>query len=577
MNPTTTEPALLTIDEIAARFDAAARALWPGAEPNVTFEPAKRPEFGEIATNVSGLARVARDKPQAIAEALIAHVSADEAMRATVAEFTPTGGFINVRLVPAFWQRVVGTIVRDGSAFGRGAPTGERISLEFGSANPTGPLVVVQGRTLAVGDTLARTLRHAGFDVFTEWIINDAGSQIDELGLSVYARYRQLFDPAYPFPEKGYPGAYLIPIAEQLRAQDGERWLGVEPADAVTSIARFALSLLVRDQQAIARRFGVVFDLWQSEQELHDAGAIERGVGRLRDAGITFERDGALWMRTTATGDDEDRVVIRGDGRPTYFANDVAYHYAKLQRADHVIDILGPDHHGYIARLEALAHAYGRSGAIEVILAQQITLKRGEEILSMSKRSGNVVTLEEVIDDVGVDAARYFFVMLSTDQPLTFDLELAKKQSNDNPVYYVQYGHARIASVLRRAAETHVAELAAAQRGESLDALAEPAELALARRLAEFPALVAAVARSRATHRLTRYARDLSAAFHSFYDVSRVLGDDVAVTTARLGLLLATKTVLSLTLDLCGVSAPESMARDETRGSVPAGVTAPPA
>ena len=562
MNPTTTEATLLSLEELGERFAAAARALWPDAAPVVQFEPTRRAEFGDVATNVAfALARAARRKPQEIAEAIVAKVRDDDAVRATVAAFTPLAGFINLQLVPAFWQRVVADVLREGPAYGRGAPAGERISLEFGSANPTGPLVIVQGRTLAVGDTLVRTLRHAGFEVFTEWIINDAGSQVEALGRSVYARYGQLFDPAAPFPEDGYPGDYLIPIAEQLRARDGERWLHLSEAEATAPIARFALDALLAEQQAVAHRFRADFDLWQSEQQLHDAGAIERGIARLREAGIVFEREGAIWVRTTASGDDEDRVAIRSDGRPTYYANDIAYHYDKLQRADRVIDILGPDHHGYIGRLNALADAYGRSGAIEVVIAQQITLKRGDEILSMSKRAGRLLTLAEVIDEVGVDAARFFFVMLSTDQPLTFDLDLAKKQSNDNPVYYVQYGHARIASVLRRAAESHPAELAAAQRRERLDALVEPAELALARRLAEFPATVAGVARARAPHRLPKYARDLAAEFHQFYDANRVLGDDTAVTTGRLALCIATKTVLALTLALCGVDAPDAMTR----------------
>jgi arginyl-tRNA synthetase len=576
MNPTTTEGTLLSLEQLGERFAAAARALWPDAEPVVQFESPRRAEFGDVSTNVAfSLARAARRKPQEIAEALVAQVVSDDAARATVAEFTPLAGFINLRLVPAFWQRVVDDVLRAGPAFGRGAPAAERISLEFGSANPTGPLVVVQGRTLAVGDTLARTLRHAGFDVFTEWIINDAGSQVDALGRSVYVRYQHLFGQQYPFlgdlplPADGYPGDYVVAVAEALREAYGERWVATSPAAAaepdneeIATIARFALGKIVGEQQDVARRFGVEFDLWQSEQALHDAGAIERGIERLRQAGLAFERDGALWIRTTASGDDEDRVAIRSDGRPTYYANDIAYHYDKLQRAGRVIDILGPDHHGYIGRLNALADAYGRPGAIEVILAQQITLKRGDEILSMSKRSGTVITLQEVIDEVGVDAARFFFVMLSTDQPLTFDLELAKKQSNDNPVYYVQYGHARIASVLRRAAESHPAELAAAQRREQLERLVEPAEIALARRLAEFPSTVAGVARARAPHRLPKYARELAADFHPFYDTCRVLSDDAALTTARLALCSATKTVLALTLRLCGVSAPDAMARD---------------
>ncbi|HEY4442138.1 MAG TPA: arginine--tRNA ligase [Candidatus Elarobacter sp.] len=563
MNPTTTEEmTLLSLDELAARFAGAARALWPEAEPVVQFEPPRRAEFGDVATNVAfALARTARLKPNDIAAAIIDRALADPAVRATVAEATPVAGFINLRLVPAFWQRVVADVLRSGAEFGRSAPTGETISLEFGSANPTGPLVVVQGRTLSVGDTLAKLLRHAGYAVFTEWIINDAGSQMEALGRSVYARYRQLFDPAYPFPEDGYPGDYLIPVAEALRARDGEKWLSVPVDEAWRPIATFARDTIVAEQQAVARRFGVTFDLWQSEQSLHDAGAIEAGIARLRDRGMLYEKDGATWLRAKEFGDDEDRVVIRSDGRPTYFANDIAYHYAKLQRADHVIDILGPDHHGYIARLDALAQAYGRPGAIEVILSQQITLKKGDETLSMSKRAGQVVTLQEVIDEVGVDAARFFFVMLSTDQPLTFDLELAKKQSNDNPVFYVQYGHARIASVLRNAAASHPGPLAAAQRGEHLDALTDPAELALARQLAEFPATIASAARARAPHRLPKYARDLAAQFHAFYDACRVLTDDDAATTARLGLLLATKNVLATTLALCGVSAPESMQR----------------
>ena len=561
MNPTTTDAdALLSLDDLAARFAQAALALWPEGEPVVQFEAPRRAEFGDVATNVAfGLAKVARRKPQEIAEALIERALTDPGVRATVAEASATAGFVNLRLVPAFWQRVVAEVLRAGNGYGRPAPVGERISLEFGSANPTGPLVVVQGRTLSIGDTLAKTMRHAGYDVFTEWIINDAGSQIELLGRSVYARYRQLFAPDFPFPEDGYPGDYLIPVAEALRARDGEYWLQVDEATAAPQLATFARDFLVAQQQLVAHRFGVDFDLWQSEQALHADGAIEHGIQRLRDLGVLYEKDGATWLRTRDAGDDEDRVVIRADGRPTYFANDVAYHYAKLQRADHVIDILGPDHHGYIARLRALANAYGRPGAIEVIIAQQITLKRGDEILSMSKRAGTVVTLEEVIDEVGVDAARFFFVMLSTDQPLTFDLELATKQSNDNPVFYVQYGHARIASVVRRARESHADALAAAQRGESLAALVEPAELALIRRLAEFPATVSGVARARAPHRLPKYAREVAAEFHQFYDACRVLTEDAERTTARLALVLATQTVLALTLALCGVSAPDQM------------------
>jgi arginyl-tRNA synthetase len=561
MNPTiTSNAAMLDLPALAERFAAVARALYPGGDANVTFEPPRRAEHGDVATNVAfGLAKTARKKPLEIAQAIIDRALADADVRATVAEASAAAGFINLRLVPEFWQRTIATILRDGPAYGRGTPNGERISLEFGSANPTGPLVVVQGRTLSIGDTLAKTLRFAGYDVFTEWIINDAGSQMDTLGRSLHARYMQLWDASYPFPDDGYPGDYLVPIAERLRTLDGERWRAAPESEWLTYFATFARDENVREQQTVAERFGVAYDLWQSEKALHDAGAIATGIERLKTYGLTYDKDGALWLRTTESGDNEDRVVVRSDGRPAYFANDVAYHYEKLQRADRVIDILGPDHHGYIARLRALADAYGRSGAIEILIAQQITLKRGAEIVSMSKRAGQIVTLADIIDEVGVDAARFFFVMLSIDQPLTFDLALAKEHSNDNPVYYVQYGHARIASVIRKALERDPALVDDARAGAGLERLSEPSEIALARRLAEFGAVVAGVARTRATHRLPKYARDVAGDFHQFYADCMILSDDRALSTARLGLAMAAQTVLAKALDLCGIGAPESM------------------
>jgi arginyl-tRNA synthetase len=562
MSPITID--LLSLAQLAEHFSRAAGELY-GVAPPVVFEAPRRPEFGDIATNVAfGLAKTARQPPPVIADAIAQRALDDPRVRATVAEATPTAGFINLRLVPEFWQQTVAEILQAGDGYGRGPARGERISLEFGSANPTGPLVVVQGRTLSVGDTLAKALRFAGYDVFTEWIINDAGAQLDTLGRSLHARYRQLWNPGFAFPEDGYPGAYLIPIAEALRLQDGDRWLSAAEADWLPYFSAFARDANVREQQAVAARFGVGFDRWQSEKSLHDAGTVERGIERLAELGVTYEQGGAVWARTTASGDDEDRVVVRADGRPTYYAADVAYHYDKLQRADRIIDILGPDHHGYIARLNALADAYGRSGAIEVILAQQITLKRGDESISMSKRAGNIVTLEEILDEVGVDAARFFFVMLSTDQPLTFDLELAKEQSNDNPVFYVQYGHARIASLIRRARERDAALVGDARSGAPLERLTGEAELSLMRRLAEFGSVVENVARARAPHRLPKYARDIAAEFHAFYDKSPVLpvlGTDRGLAAARLALAIATQTVLARALALCGVSAPERMER----------------
>jgi len=548
------------LDRVATALLRAVDAAAPGAVGAIEFEPPRNTQFGDFASNVAfALAKPLRRKPQEIAQDLAAALVSDPEAGALLAAASATAGFINIRMVPRYWQTVVARALRDGADFGRGEPIAERISLEFGSANPTGPLVVVQGRSLSLGATLANVLRFVGYHVTNEWIINDAGAQLDRLGRSLYARYRQTWEPDFPFPEDGYPGEYLIPIAQELRAADGERWREAAEPEWLPRFNRFARDRIVEGQRATAHRFGVEYDNWQSEQALHDAGAIEAGIERLRAMDLTYAKDGALWVRTASYGDDNDRVVIRSDGRPTYYANDVAYHYQKFQNgADRVIDILGPDHHGYIGRLNALAAAYGHPDGTEVLIAQQITLKRGDELASMSKRSGQIVTLDEIIDEVGVDAARFFFILPSAESPLTFDLALAKEQSEANPVYYVQYGHARIASIERNATEE---QLARARRGEALERLAEPAELALARRIGEFPALLRSVARGRAPHRLARYARDVATDFHQFYMACRVLVDDEDLRVARLGLAHATKVVLGVALGLAGVSAPDAMER----------------
>ncbi|GAC1308664.1 MAG: arginine--tRNA ligase [Vulcanimicrobiaceae bacterium] len=547
------------LELLAAAFSQAAADLVPGeAPPPVTFEAPRNPAFGDFASNVAlQLAKRARRAPQQLATELVERSFAHEpALRALVAEATPVGGFINVRLAPAYWQNVVAGILRDGASYGKGAPTGERISLEFGSANPTGPLLVVQGRSLSLGDSIANTMRFAGIDVTTEWIVNDAGSQMDTLGRSIYARYRQLGDAAYPFPDDGYPGAYLLPLAAALREREGARY-DTSPEDAwLPFFTAYGRDRLVEEQRRTAERFRVSNERWQSERELHDEGAVAASIAELTERGHTFERDGAVWMRTTTFGDDKDRVLVRSDGRPTYYAPDVTYHYRKLQRADRVVDILGPDHHGYIPRLSAIAAAFGRPGAIEVLIAQQMTIVRDGEVVKSSKRSGDVLMLADIIDEVGVDAARFFFVMMSPDSPMTFDLTLAVEQTNENPVFYVQYGHARIASMLAKAPAALVER---ARAGHGLDRLVNPAEIALARRLGEFPGVVRSVAEARAPHRLARYAQTVASDFSQFYAACKVLGDDADLSAGRLGLALAAKSVLAQTLGLLGVSAPESM------------------
>ncbi len=546
------------LERLALALTVAAGSVVEHARPAIVFESPRNPDFGDFSSNVAlQLAKSARRPPQQVATDIVARVFENEPeLHEIVSELTAVGGFINVRLAPSYWQRNVAAALAAGTEFGRGAPTGERISLEFGSANPTGPLVVVQGRTLSIGGSLANAMRFAGIDVTTEWIVNDAGSQLDTLGRSLYARYRQIVDPAFPFPDGGYPGDYLVPIAQAIRdADDGE----FDRAPEETWLPFFTQTgrdALVAGQQRTCERFGVEYDRWQSEKALHRSGAVEAGIVALRERGLIYDAEGAVFVRATDYGDDKDRVVVRSDGRPTYYGADVAYHYDKLERNDRAILILGPDHHGYIMRLQLIGNAFGKPNSIEVLIAQQMTTVRDGEVVSLSKRHGDILTLDEVIDEVGTDAARFFFVMMSADSPMTFDLTLAKEQSSDNPVYYVQYGHARIASIIAKAPPRLVER---ARAGESLERLVEPAEIALARRISEFPATVRSVVTGRAPNRLARYAQTIASDFTQFYVAHKVLTGDEDLGVARLALSLAAKNVLAKSLELLGVSAPDSM------------------
>jgi arginyl-tRNA synthetase len=547
-------------DALRSFAEATAAAVtqhYPEVTPQVTFEAPRRPDFGDFASNIAfSLAKVARRPPQEVAKLLVAEVlrSAPE-LAEIFGAIEPVAGFINLRLAPQVWRAELSRILDENENFGRTPPHGSRVSLEFGSANPTGPLVVVQGRSMSIGATLANAMRFCGYEVFVEWIINDAGGQLDALGRSIYARYRQSFEPGFPLPENGYPGEYLIPIALRIRQQDGERWIDAPQADWLPYFSRAGRDDLVAEQRQTARRFGVEYDHWQSERELHESGRVFEGIEHLRELGLTYEADGALFFAATRFGDDKDRVLVRGDGRPTYFCMDVAYHYQKLKANDRVVDILGPDHHGYIERIKGISAALGYPGRLDVIIAQQVALMRGSEQIAMSKRAGEIITLDEILDEVGVDAARFFFIMLAVESPLTFDLQLAVEKESENPVYYVQYGHARIASVLRNALAADVA----AARSASLEPLAHPSELSLIRRLAEFPSVVRGVVERLAPHRLARYARDVASEFHQFYTECKILTDERDVRLARLALCLAAKGVLARTLLLAGVSAPDSM------------------
>jgi arginyl-tRNA synthetase len=549
---------------LQGRLEAATRAggADPGSAPTVALSPARDPAHGDFATAAALAAgKMWKRNPLEVAQSVIAAGVEGLAGVATIDVKAP--GFINLRMTPAFWGDTVAEIVAIGAAYGKSdaLKTDGPILLEFVSANPTGPLNVVQGRSSSIGATLAACLRFGGATVSTETYVNDAGTQLDLLADTLFARYATLCGVPTPLPEDGYQGDYLVDAAERLRARDGDRWLHAPIEERRRTLRTFGRDTIVEQQRADLEYFRVRFDRWFSEASLHESGAVDDVLDDLKRRGVTYEQEGALWLRSTQFGDDKDRVLRRSDGRPTYIASDAAYHRDKLARGNkRLIDIWGPDHHGYINRLNAIVSALGAPGSLEVLTAQHVTLKRGGEIVAMSKRAGNIVTLREVLDEVGVDAARFFFCMRALESPLVFDLGLAVAQSADNPVYYVQYGHARIASILRKAAETgREALLERAQASRDVAKLGQPSELALVRRLADFPRTVVDAAKARAPHRLAEYARDVATDFHGFYTECIVLSDDEVLTSARLSLCIATKTIIASALDLLGVFAPQKM------------------
>jgi arginyl-tRNA synthetase len=557
------------------------------APAEIPIERTKRPEHGDFASNVAlAVAKAAGKPPRAIAEAVVARLPKGEG--SPLAEAAIAGpGFINVRLSPAFWQGMLGTILAAGDDWGRGPERAvPNLSLEYLSANPTGPITVAHGRHCAVGDSLTRLLRFAGIRVTAEYYINDAGNQVEMLGLSVWTRYMEAAraaDPAVPevaFPENGYKGDYVRQFGRDLFAREGTRWVGAAPPADIAPIRSYAIDRALGMIKATLGRFEVSFDVWQSERALHDAGDVAETLRALDEKGFIDRREDAVWLKTTALwGDDKDRVVVKSDGLPTYLLADIAYHRKKLARGfDELADIWGSDHHGHIARMKAALKAFGFDPAVlSVILIQNVSLLRDGVEVKMGKRAGEFITLDDVMEEVGRDATRFFYLMRRHDTPLEFDLELAKRQSMDNPVYYVQYGHARCAAIRRRA------EALSAPRPPLTPALAAelalPEELAILRRLADLPDFVADAAAAREPHRLTTYATDLAGEFQSYYTRLQKVHDDTILpqerhrtgdwrerwnwqkTAARLYWVDAVGQVMRNVLRLLGVSAPEAMAR----------------
>jgi arginyl-tRNA synthetase len=559
----------------------------PAVPESVPVERAKRPEHGDFASNVAlAIAKGAGKTARTIAEAIIARLPVGGG--SPLAEATIAGpGFINLRLSPVFWQRMLPAILAAGSAWGRGAARATpKIVLEYLSANPTGPITVAHGRHCAVGDSLTRLLRFAGYPVTPEYYINDAGNQVQMLALSVWARYMEAAraaDPAVPevpFPENGYKGEYVRNFGRDLYGRDGARWVGASPPADIEPIRQFGIDAALAMIRATLERFDVSFEVWQSERALHDAGDVDETLRALDAKGYIERRDDAVWLKTTALwGDDKDRVVVKSDGLPTYLLADIAYHRKKLARGfDDLSDIWGSDHHGHIARMQAALKAFGFDPAVlHVILIQNVSLLRDGVEVKMGKRAGEFVTLDDVMEEVGRDATRYFYLMRRHDTPLEFDLEVAKRQSMDNPVYYVQYAHARCAAIQRRANELRAPrppldpELAAE--------LALPEEIGILRRLADFPDFVADAAAAREPHRLTTFLTDLAGEFASYYTrLQKTHGDTILPqerhrtgdwretwnwrkTAARLYWVDAIAQVTRNALALLGVSAPDSMAK----------------
>lgn len=542
--------------------------------PQSSLERPREEGHGDWACTIAmRLAKAAHMNPRAIAQVIVDHLPANN----LVESFEIAGpGFINLTLTNASFQAVVSEARQQGPDFGKSELSEPcKVNLEYVSANPTGPMHVGHGRWAALGDAIARVMRHAGYSVDEEFYINDQGNQMNVFGNSIVVRYQQLLGQDVEMPEACYGGAYIKDIAQAIIDADGDKWLDANEDERLVDFRERGYAMMLDSVKDTLSTFGNNFDTWFSERSLFAADENgetkqQRAFDVMNEKGLLFEAEGATFFRSTDYGDDKDRVLVKANGDLTYFMSDVAYHYDKMQRGyDHLIDIWGADHHGYIQRCKAMMAAWGYPDALEVVLGQLVNLLRDGEPVRMSKRTGEMVTFQELIDEVGVDATRYLMLSKSADQAIDFDIEVAKKQDSSNPVYYVQYAHARICSILRKAGEARgmnvesagIEEIVAELGLDDIDLspLAHESELALMRKMADFSELVAGAARDRAPFRLTHYAQELAGLFHSFYGNCHVLGEEESVEKARLALVDSTRIVLALSLDLLGVSAPERM------------------
>lgn len=542
--------------------------------PQPTLERPREEGHGDWACTIAmRLAKAAHMNPRQIAQILVDNLPENDVID-SVEIAGP--GFINLTLANAVFQNVISEVRQQGANYGKSTlPEPCKVDLEYVSANPTGPMHVGHGRWAALGDSIARVMRHAGYDVDEEFYINDQGNQMNVFADSLVVRYQQALGLDVEMPEASYGGSYVKELAQQIIDRDGDKWLSVDPDERRVEFREIGYSAMMENVKETLEIFGNHFDTWFSERSLFVPGEdgktkVDRAFEAMKEKGYIFEQDGATYFRSTAFGDEKDRVLIKTNGELTYFMSDVAYHYDKMQRGyDHLIDIWGADHHGYIPRCQAMMAAWGYPDALEVVLGQLVTLFRDGQQVRMSKRTGEMITFRELIDEVGVDATRYMMLSKSSDQSIDFDIEVAKKKDASNPVYYVQYAHARICSILRKAAQARGIETegisvddlvsALAVDGTDLSILTHESELELMRKMSDFTDLVAGAARDRAPFRLTHYAQDLAALFHSFYTNCRVIGEGQEIEQARLALADSARIVLALALGLLGVSAPERM------------------
>ncbi|BAD66426.1 arginine--tRNA ligase [Shouchella clausii] len=526
--------------------------------PSVLLEAPKDKAHGDFATNIAmQLARIAKKAPRAIAEELVANFDRKQAGIEKIEIAGP--GFINFFLDNGYLRELIPQVLTEKDDYGSSdVGQGEKVLIEFVSANPTGDLHLGHARGAAVGDTIANIMDKAGYKVSREYYINDAGNQIENLAASLNARYLQVLGEDQPMPEDGYHGQDIIDIAKQLVDEAGDQYRQLDEKERLAFMRDYGLKKELEKIKQDLNAYRVEFDKWFSETSLYESGQVERGLQVLKDKNETYEKDGATWLRSTAYGDDKDRVLVKQDGTYTYLTPDISYHLDKFDRGhDRLIDVLGADHHGYIPRMRAAIQALGYDPArFNVQIIQMVSLFQGGEKVKMSKRTGKAVTLRELMEEVGVDATRYFFAMRSPDTHLDFDMDLAVSKSNENPVYYIQYAHARVCSILRQGEELGIPYSA----NTDLSPIASEKEYELLKAIGEFPGAVAEAATKQIPQRIANYAYDLAQALHSFYNVTRVIDtENKDLSAARLALMKATQMTIKNALALLGVEAPEKM------------------